>query len=78
MATINVKKPFIHNTPAGHVPYVPGLIDVPDEVANHWYVREHSDIVEVEQYRPKTQEHGPLKKRSRHLRPWRIAALAGK
>lgn len=52
MAIINVKKPFIHNTPAGHVHYVPGLVDVPDEVANHWYVKSHSDMVENAELQP--------------------------
>lgn len=43
MAKINVQKPFILNLPSGHVPFVPGVVDVEDELAEHWYVKAHSE-----------------------------------
>lgn len=42
MAKINVKKPFVLNLPTGHVSFPVGVVDVEDEVANHWYVQAHS------------------------------------
>lgn len=48
MAKISVKKPFVLNLPAGHVAFSVGVVDVEDNVANHWYVQAHSEPV-VEQ-----------------------------
>lgn len=43
MSKINVKKPFILNLPTGHVSFSPGVVDVENEVAEHWYVKVHSE-----------------------------------
>jgi len=51
MTKINVKKPFTLNLPSGHVSFVAGVVEVEDEVAEHWYVQAHSEPV-VEQSIP--------------------------
>ena len=45
MAKVNVKKPFILNLPTGHVHFVPGVVEIEDELAEHWYVQAHCEQV---------------------------------
>ena len=46
MAKINVTKPFTLNIDGLHRPFGVGLQPIEDELAEHWYVQEHSELVE--------------------------------
>lgn len=58
MAKIHVKKPFVLNTVSGHRSFVAGHHEVEDEVASHWYVQHHAEVVD-EQVGP-VQESSPV------------------
>lgn len=47
MAKINVTKPFVLNMDGLHRSFGVGLHGVEDEVAEHWYVKAHSEPVET-------------------------------
>ena len=56
MARIQVKNPFILNLgEAGHKQFVAGLHDVNDEVAAHWYVQHHAEVLNVTE-EPNTEQ----------------------
>ena len=66
MAKINVKEPFILNLgDAGHKQFVAGLHDVNDEVAAHWYVQHHAEVLNVTEEQPEQPiiEQPAVKKR---------------
>ncbi len=46
MAKIQVNKPFTYNSPEGvKTPFPVGEFEVGNEVANHWFVKVHCDIL---------------------------------
>lgn len=54
MAKIQVNKPFVYNGKGGiKTPFAVGIFTVEDEVANHWFVKAHCDILEDEEVQPK-------------------------
>lgn len=56
MVKINVKKPFILNSPSGKTKFEPGLMEVEERVAEHWYVQAHCIVIKDEPVQPEQKK----------------------
>jgi hypothetical protein len=48
MAKINVLKPFILNFEGSAHKFAVGLVNVPKEIASHWFVAAHAEVIPQE------------------------------
>lgn len=75
MAKINVTKPFILNVDGLHRSFGVGLQTIEDELAGHWYVQVHSELVDKNQ---QGQEHVDSGKNVGRMPPVRTRNQAAK